>query len=80
MEQICHITLAVVHHHRIVFLTVGRFYSINGRSFLFITNGKPCVHQLGGIHTGGLLFQLGVLLQGFIKLGRIFRLLLRQLL
>ena len=26
MEQICHVTLAVVHQHRIVFLTVGSFY------------------------------------------------------
>ena len=60
MKQICHIPLAVVHHHRIVLLAVGGFYTVNGRAFLFLTNCKPCVHQLGGIHTDGLFFQLGV--------------------
>ena len=66
MEQICHITLAVVHQHRIVFLAVSRLHTVNGRAFLFLTNGKPCVHQLSGIHTAGLLFQLSILLQALI--------------
>ena len=30
MEQICHITLAVVHQHRIVFLTVGGWFFCGG--------------------------------------------------
>ena len=80
MEQICHVTLAVVHQHRIVFLAVGGFHLVNGRVFRFLANRKPCIHQLGGIHTGGLFFQLGILLQSFIKLGRIFLFLLRQFL
>ena len=31
MEQVCHIPFAVVHHHRIVFLAVGSFHTVNGR-------------------------------------------------
>lgn len=80
MEQICHVTPAVVHQHRIVLFTVGSFHFVSGRAFLFLTNGKPCIHQLGGIHTGSLFFQLGILLQSIIKLGRIFFFLLGQLL
>ena len=56
MKQICYITLTVAHHHRIVFLTVGGFHTVNGRAFLFFTDGKPCIHQLGGVHTGSFLF------------------------
>ena len=80
VEQTCHITLAVVHQHRIVLLAVGGFYLVSGRALHYFTNSKPCIHQFGGIHTGGLFFQFDILLQSFIQLGRILFFLLGQLL
>ena len=56
VEQICHVTLAVVHNHRIVFLAISNSKFVNGGTFLFLTDGKPRIHQLGSIHAGGVLF------------------------
>ena len=47
----------------IVFLSIGGFHLVSGRAFLFLTNGKPCIHQLGGIQTDSLFSQLGILLR-----------------
>ena len=38
VEQICHVTLAVVHQRRIVLLAVSRFHFVNGRALLILTN------------------------------------------
>ena len=43
---------------RVKLFTVGGLYPAGGGTFLFSTDGKSCVYQLGSIHTGGLLVQL----------------------
>ena len=58
VEKRCHIPLAVIHQHRVKLFTVGGLYPAGGGTFLFSTDGKSCVYQLGSIHTGGLLVQL----------------------
>ena len=71
MEQICYMPLAVIHHHQIVFLTVGILHSLCGLAFLLRANSPSCFIQLKGVKFSRLCLQFGVLFKGIVKLGGI---------
>ena len=79
IQQVGNIPLAVMHHHRIIFLPVGSFYPVSGRTLPVWTNIQPCVLQFYGIHICDLRIQFRILFHRIFQLSSIFHLLFIQL-
>lgn len=66
IQQIGNILLAVPHHKRIILVTVSRLHTVNRRTLLCRTQGKPCILCFFWVKFCRLLLQLGILAQGIV--------------